>query len=728
MFAHRSGSYIWLRPLGRFMRYLGVFCFLSLIALGCVSSKSTKELKSEVSKEEARLKKEAMEKELAAIEQQKFTEVPRFMKLSCKSCHMGMKYEYLGLEDKKVGPSLKNIASKVNPSWLFRWVKKPGNYRKITRMPCFGFTDNDALADTAFTMNQSNKNYQFSQKFTPASNPAKGRILFEKIGCRGCHEINGKGGNFAPNLSKVANKINPDWVYNWLLNPAQYDTQTIMPVFRLSKSEAREIVTYLMTLGKREDIEGINEKIKSPRLIAQGEKIIIRKGCYGCHRMNLAHNIVPNTPPPKTLRVRKLLEKEFGVYKVSNILKDLAIAQSKGDSLNNARVKLVSTELPTNGFDIFDERDNLFNEYRHNSERAIYIKEGLRLIKKYNCRGCHTIGGEGGKLAPVLDYEGERVQTKYLFDFLINPRRIRPATLFSARMPTFNFTQEEVVKLVIFFKAFSDVSLADQSTVDEILSDNYLIEMRKAAPAIQCEECEDINWLKNTQLYPGGLMPDYISVEGEDKHVTNGRRLFLYYCAQCHGYKGKGDGFNAVNLDPQPRGLTDKKEVYMAKQKNEHLFNVISNGGKSIEKSPRMPPFGKTLSEKERWEIIAFVRTLHSYKDEAIDFEEANFDAKRPKTVVKKISSDKFQKVNRRGTLIGKSLFKKLGCTSCHKIGDQGGKVGPELTHVGSRLNGPWIFRFIKNPQRIMKNVKMPNFGLSDDNALKLTHYLLSLK
>lgn len=214
----------------------------------------------------------------------------------------------------------------------------------------------------------------------------------------------------------------------------------------------------------------------------------------------------------------------------------------------------------------------------------------------------------------------------------------------------------------------------------------------------------------------------------EDKNVGEGRKLFAYYCASCHGEKGMGDGFNAVNLDPQPRDLTDKKEVYMAKQKNEHLFKVISTGGKSIEKSPRMPPFGNTISEKERWQIIAFVRTLHSYKDETIDFEKEDFDDKRPKTVVKKISSDKFKKVNRRQVLMGKSLFKKIGCIACHKLGDKGGKVGPELTHVGSRLNGPWIFRFLKSPQMIIKHVKMPNFGLNDNNALRLTHYLLSLK
>lgn len=213
----------------------------------------------------------------------------------------------------------------------------------------------------------------------------------------------------------------------------------------------------------------------------------------------------------------------------------------------------------------------------------------------------------------------------------------------------------------------------------------------------------------------------------QGEHVSNGRKLFAYYCSSCHGSKGKGDGFNAVNLDPQPRDLSDSKEKYMAKQKNEDLFKVISLGGKAIEKSARMPPFGKTLSEHEIWEIVAFIRYLHSYKEETINFE-GNFGKKRPKYEAKRISSDKFKKTNRRETLRGKGLYKKLGCSGCHLIGEQGGKVGPVLTRIGARLNGPWIYRYLLSPQRVIKNVKMPNFGLSDKAALRLTHYLLSLK
>ena len=230
----------------------------------------------------------------------------------------------------------------------------------------------------------------------------------------------------------------------------------------------------------------------------------------------------------------------------------------------------------------------------------------------------------------------------------------------------------------------------------------------------------------------------------EDEHVAEGRKHFLYFCAACHGEKGRGDGFNSANLDPQPRDLSDGKEVYMAKQKNEDLFKVISEGGKAIDKSPMMPPFGNTLSEKEIWSIVAFIRTLHSYKGEKIDFNK-EMKTERPKFSVKKIDitmligkkeskslamtvgDSESDSGTYREILNGKKVYKKTGCSACHKIGDKGGEVGPDLTRVGFRLNEQWIYQFIMNPQGLKPEVKMPNFGLNEESAISLTLYMKSL-
>ena len=45
-----------------------------------------------------------------------------------------------------------------------------------------------------------------------------------------------------------------------------------------------------------------------------------------------------------------------------------------------------------------------------------------------------------------------------------------------------------------------------------------------------------------------------------------GRGVFVHYCQTCHGETGAGDGFNAFNLDPHPRDLSDP--AFQAKKTN----------------------------------------------------------------------------------------------------------------------------------------------------------------
>ncbi|HLG21409.1 MAG TPA: cytochrome c, partial [Candidatus Manganitrophaceae bacterium] len=104
----------------------------------------------------------------------------------------------------------------------------------------------------------------------------------------------------------------------------------------------------------------------------------------------------------------------------------------------------------------------------------------------------------------------------------------------------------------------------------------------------------------------------------EDKHVAQGRHVFNRYCTPCHGESGRGDGYNAVNLDPHPRDLTDRGEQYMAKLTNEEIYEVVEKGGRGVELSPLMPSWGKVFSEEEIWSVVAYVRTLHPYKGEKV--------------------------------------------------------------------------------------------------------------
>lgn len=91
---------------------------------------------------------------------------------------------------------------------------------------------------------------------------------------------------------------------------------------------------------------------------------------------------------------------------------------------------------------------------------------------------------------------------------------------------------------------------------------------------------------------------------------TRGAVVFGKYCAVCHGVEGKGDGFNAFNLDPHPRDFSDS--TYMKALSDEQIVQTISGGGRSVNKSPLMPAYGWTLGKQQIRYLASYVRSLEA--------------------------------------------------------------------------------------------------------------------
>ena len=90
-----------------------------------------------------------------------------------------------------------------------------------------------------------------------------------------------------------------------------------------------------------------------------------------------------------------------------------------------------------------------------------------------------------------------------------------------------------------------------------------------------------------------------------------GRATYEHYCQTCHGETGAGDGFNAFNLDPHPRDLSDK--AFQKKKTDADLADTIQRGGAGVGLSALMPPWGRTLSREEIDQTILYLRTLRKY-------------------------------------------------------------------------------------------------------------------
>jgi len=91
------------------------------------------------------------------------------------------------------------------------------------------------------------------------------------------------------------------------------------------------------------------------------------------------------------------------------------------------------------------------------------------------------------------------------------------------------------------------------------------------------------------------------------ENVEAGKRL--YYkdakptaCSLCHGIRGNGNGRLARGLNPPPRNFTCA--VLMDAISDGQLFWIIKNGSRGT----AMPNHRETLSDKQIWQLIRFIR------------------------------------------------------------------------------------------------------------------------
>ena len=90
-----------------------------------------------------------------------------------------------------------------------------------------------------------------------------------------------------------------------------------------------------------------------------------------------------------------------------------------------------------------------------------------------------------------------------------------------------------------------------------------------------------------------------------------GRATFQHYCQTCHGETGAGDGFNAFNLDPHPRDLSDPK--FQKAKTNADLADAIQRGGAGVGLSSLMPPWGRTLTREQVDQVVLYLRSMEKH-------------------------------------------------------------------------------------------------------------------
>jgi cbb3-type cytochrome oxidase cytochrome c subunit len=79
----------------------------------------------------------------------------------------------------------------------------------------------------------------------------------------------------------------------------------------------------------------------------------------------------------------------------------------------------------------------------------------------------------------------------------------------------------------------------------------------------------------------------------------------------------------------------------------------------------------------------------------------------------------------------GIKVYKANNCAACHLIKDQGGKTGPDLTHIAKGKTDKWMGEKIRDPKKATPGSAMPAYNEEAINAKELKSlvaYLMSLK
>ena len=111
-------------------------------------------------------------------------------------------------------------------------------------------------------------------------------------------------------------------------------------------------------------------------------------------------------------------------------------------------------------------------------------------------------------------------------------------------------------------------------------------------------------WCAAEETLPPGFADRANPFATDPKAAERGRTLFVDNCAPCHGESGDGHGPASVGLRPPPADLAGREIV--PAHTDAYLFYRLTVG----KRGSAMPAFGNSLSETERWEIIAYLRVL----------------------------------------------------------------------------------------------------------------------
>jgi mono/diheme cytochrome c family protein len=163
---------------------------------------------------------------------------------NCVACHElegnGGDYRTLVADATLAPPLLTPEGAKVQPDWLYAFLRGPITIRPWlnVRMPTFGLDDNHMNEVIQYFQAIPNqiRPFRTHDVITASNASAGGKELFDLLRCQQCHVLgeipkDQPTANLAPDLRMAVERLNPEWIEDWLKNPARIQPGTRMPAF-----------------------------------------------------------------------------------------------------------------------------------------------------------------------------------------------------------------------------------------------------------------------------------------------------------------------------------------------------------------------------------------------------------------------------------------------------------------------------------------------------------------
>lgn len=632
--------------------------------------------------EEAQIKKKTdlLEKQLKAakergdpIEQYVLPDLGKFGPViwgtvdRCTSCHIATfkpGYEK-GKNPFKTHPHLKEIFTK-HPPEQFGCVTCHGGQGEATQIDgevfgpgdyAHGFSKHwlNPLLRGDFIQSSCNKCHvqQWKVDLAPVYN--LGKHLFVNVGCVNCHSVEGLewAPKIGPDLSKIREKVYPEWMLGWVRKPTSY-----LPLTRMPQSpwkDDKEIIQAMAyILDSSVDFNWKYGKFGGGDA-AQGKEFFNKVGCIACHTLEGKGGVAG----PALDRIAEKTSADW-IYNWIREPKNWShVAKMPSLRLTPDEASNLTAYLITHG-----EKPAEDQQLRTALKDPANVKAGFGVISTYGCYACHNIKGFENMSKPSVELT--------------------------------NFGRKDVHEL-----AFGDAKIDETWeawTNGKLKNPQAFLDERSTSfmpkPNVTDDERHAL------LVFLKGQRPERLpeKYRAFDPDIEGGRRMVnRYNCQACHVIEGEGQ--EVAKFISDPNFLPPNLATTGMRLQTDWMFGFLKNPGDFGKVRTwldiRMPTFG--FSDEEAQTLVKYFKKLDKVNDLLEKEPHIELTPEELSAAQKLTSADNFN------------------CYSCHLGGPQTPAGGPsvyapafQLAH--DRLRPQWINKWVRNPSDMVPGTRMPGF------------------